>query len=163
MTVSFSSHHFFDYEVWEQKIVEQLDGQPHYYLEDISDTVFPKLPMQQCHHNVETYRGLNKRAKPVLGWLQDEAGYILHSAVEIGFKICEITPIVLRLPFVRDRDLQIEWVEKSEGTIRAEITRHGRSMPPSIRTPEAARQIISWGKSTGGKQKAKGLLLRKHT
>lgn len=95
-----------------------------------------------CHHNVDRYCRLNHRAKPVLGWLADGSGYILHSVVEIEGELFEITPfrVPLALPFVRDDALRVSWQHLINGKVRAVVTRDRREMPRFLRTPEGARK-----------------------
>lgn len=142
------------YERWERDLVRHLDRQPR------SPVQYRNVIAQQgraglCHHNVEAYCRLNLRAKPVLGWLADGYGYILHSVIKLDELLLEATPARLPVPFpfVRDDALLLIWRALDNGKTRAVITRKGREMPVSLRSPKAARefrQFIERGMAEAG-------------
>ena len=138
------------YEPWERNLVRHLDRQPRspvLYAVDNS----PGLRSGECHHNAERYCNVDCRATHVLGWLDDGNGYILHSVVQVEGQLLEITPLRLSLTlpwlmfsFVRDPALSLTWQKRGNGNTRAVITREGREMPSSLRTPKAAREFRAW-------------------
>lgn len=128
------------YDRWERKLVRHLDRQPRSAVE-YRNVIAHQGRAGLCHHNVQAYCRLNLRAKPAMGWLADGSGYVLHSVVELDGVLLEATPARLPIPFpfVRDGTLLIGWRVLDNGKTRAVITREGREMPVSLRTPKAAR------------------------
>jgi hypothetical protein len=106
------------YDAWERELVEHLDGQPRSIVHDAVDER-RDYPPARCHHNVEAYCRSDHRATPVLGWLQDRTGYVMHSLIEIDGELFEVTPSRLPfpqpLPFVRDGALRVGCSTESTG------------------------------------------------
>jgi hypothetical protein len=51
------------------------------------------------------------------------------------------------MPFVLDNALDIAWECGDSGRMRAVITRRGRRMPNTLRTPEAAEEWSAWAET----------------
>ncbi len=139
-----------DYDRWELDLVRHLDRQPRSPVLYAGDDV-TGLKSGECHHNAERYCRIHCSATHVLGWLDDGNGYILHSVVQVEDQLREVTPLRLSLllpwptfPFVRDPALNLTWQVRDSGRTRAVITREGREMPSSLRTPKAAREFRAW-------------------
>lgn len=131
------------YEAWERELVAVLDRLPRTPLHYGSVHLAAAKP-NLCHHNVRRYCHFDFLAKPILGWVDDGAGYVLHSVVEIAGLLYDVTPCRYRFPFVCDAALQIRWEHRMDGDMRATITRSGRILPGSLRTPAVARQWRRW-------------------
>lgn len=139
------------YEQWERDLVRYLDRQPRSPVWTDSD-VSSSRRLGLCHHNVQSYCRFDQSAKHVLGWFADGSGYILHSVVDIDGFLCDVTPyrMPINLPFVRDDTLILEWIIVDGGKTRAVITREGREIPMSLRTPKAAREFRQFALANTG-------------
>lgn len=146
------------YERWERELVRHLNRQPHVPVEYLGDFARQGRP-GLCHHNVAAYCRIDLRAKPVLGWLQDEHGYILHSVVELEGLLLEATPArwPVPFPFVPDDRLFLGWKALENGISRAVITRADREMPPSLRKPKAVRELRRFAENQHGHGNVGGL------